>query len=98
MALIRVLNKNNTVKFKDKYGGVEYVFPPGEPKLIPEDAAEHIWGWGLDEKGRFKKMMRMGLANAKDGKKIWDNVVLKANTIQATGKEREVREDDPYAA
>ncbi len=93
MALVRVLNKNNTVKFKDKYGGIEYVFPPGEPTLIPAEAAEHIWGWGLDEKGRFKKMMRMGLANAKDGKKIWDNVVLKANTIQATGKEREVFEE-----
>ena len=94
MALVKVTNRNNIAHFKDKYGGIEYVFPCGETVAIPEEAAEHIWGWGLDAAGRFKKMMRLGIANRKDGQRIWDNVVLKsASNVAPTGKEREVVEE-----
>ena len=86
-----VTNRNNTVTFRDKFGGQEYKFPPGESVTIPEEAAQHIWGYGLDEKGRFQKMMRMGLANKKEGPRWWSNVVLKpAGNVEPTGVEREV--------
>ena len=90
MALVSVTNKNNTAWFTDKYGGQVYEFPCGETVKIPEEAAVHIWGWGLDEKGRFKKRLRMGLGNVKDGEKVWNNVVLKAaSRVEPTGVERD---------
>ena len=91
MSLIAVTNKNNTTWFRDMHGGQAYEFPPGETVKIPEEAAVHIWGWGLDDKARFKKRLRMGLGNVKDGEKVWNNVVLKASgRVEATGVERDV--------
>ena len=88
---VKVTNRNNTGEFRDKYGGIEYRFPAGDTVTIPEEAAAHIWGYGLDDKERFKKMMRMGIANLKGGQRIWDNVVCRpAGGVEATGKEREV--------
>lgn len=88
---VKVTNRNNTVNFVDKFGGQEYKFPANETVTIPEEAAIHIWGYGLDPKERFKKMMRMGLANRKEGQRWWSNVVLKpAGSVEPTGVEREV--------
>ena len=94
MALVKVTNRNNTVHFRDKYGGIEYKFPCGDTVTIPEEAATHIWGWGLSDPERHKKMQRIGLANRKDGKRIWENVVLRSTgKVEPTGKEREVVEE-----
>lgn len=90
MGFIAVTNKNNTTWFVDKHGGQAYEFPCGETVKIPEEAAAHIWGWGMDAAGRRKKMLRMGLGNHKDGEKIWNNVVLKAaSRVEPTGVERD---------
>lgn len=90
MQLVRVTNRNNMWKVRDRYGGVEYVFQPGETSTIPAEAAEHIFGYGLPEPERFKKMMRMGIANHKDGKKMWENILIKpAGNVEATGAVRE---------
>ena len=88
---VKVTNRNNVWKVRDKYGGVSYDFPPGETVTIPAEAAEHIFGYGLDEKERRKKMMRMGIANHKDGQRMWDNMVIRpTGNVEPTGKEREV--------
>ena len=88
---VTVTNRNNTKAFRDKYDGQEYRFPPGETVTIPAEAAAHIWGYGLTPEERYKKLMRMGLANVKDGQKIFDNVVIRPKgNIEATGKEREI--------
>lgn len=83
---VYVTNRNNLWTITDKFAGQTYKFPPGERVLIPEEAAEHIFGFGLDEKGRKAKMMRMGIANLKDGEKLWNNVLLKkAGNVQFVG-------------
>lgn len=87
---VKVTNRNNTGKLVDKYGGQKYEFPPGETVTIPEEAASHIFGYGLNEKERFKKRMRAGLGNAKNGEKIWSNFVLKPASVEPTGVTREV--------
>jgi len=74
---VRVLNRNNTTEFRDKFASVEYRFPPGESVMIPTEAAEHIFGYGLDQKGRYRKFLRMGIANMKNGQKLWDNIIIK---------------------
>ncbi len=89
---VKVTNRNNVWKVRDRFGGIEYVFPPGETVTIPAEAAEHIFGYGLDERERFKKFMRMGIANMPEGKgqKMWDNIVIKpAGGVQATGAVRD---------
>ena len=89
-AQVRVTNRNNVWKLKDRYGGIEYKFPPGETVTIPAEAAEHIFGYGLDEKGRWQKFLRSGLANQKDGKAIWERMIVKpVGNIAATGVVRE---------
>ena len=87
--LVRVLNRNQKA-IVDKFGGQRYVFEPGEPLNVPEEAAEHIFGWGLDEPARMKKMMRMGIANRPDGAKIWSKIEMRpAGVVAPTGAERE---------
>ena len=89
--LVRVTNKNNTGKLIDKFGGQKYEFPPGESVNIPEETATHIFGWGLSEKEQWKKFLRAGLANAKNGEKIWKNFVLRpASNVEPTGVSRDV--------
>jgi len=89
--LIHVTNKNNLGAYVDKFGGQVYKFPPGERVTIPLEAAEHIFGYGLPDKERFKKFMRAGLANAKNGERIWANFVLKpAGNVEPTGVSRDV--------
>lgn len=89
-AQVRVTNRNNVWKVVDRYGGQEYVFPPGETVVVAAEVAEHIFGYGLNEKGRYQKWMRMGIANHKDGKAMWDRIVIKAvGNIVPTGAVRE---------
>lgn len=89
-AQVRVTNRNNVWKVVDRFGGVEYKFPPGETVTIPAEAAEHIFGYGLSEKERFKKFMRMGIANMPKGKEMWERIVIKpVGNISATGVVRE---------
>ena len=89
-AQVRVTNRNNLWKIVDRYGGTEYVFPPGETVLVAAEVAEHIFGYGLDEKERWKKFLRMGIANHKHGKDMWERVVIKpVSNIVPTGAVRE---------
>ena len=89
-AQVRVTNRNNVWKVVDRFGGNEYVFPPGETVLVAAEVAEHIFGYGLPEKERFKKFLRMGIANMKDGKAMWDRIVIKpVGNIIPTGAVRE---------
>jgi hypothetical protein len=88
---VKVTNRNNTWKIVDKYAGQVFKFPPGDTVTIPTEAAVHIFGYGLPEGERRKKMMRMGIANLKDGQKMWDNITIRATgNVEPTGKEREV--------
>lgn len=89
-AQVRVTNRNNIWKVIDRYAGVEYKFPPGETVTVAAEVAEHIFGYGLPEKERFKKFMRMGIANHKDGKAMWDRIVIKpVGNVVPTGAVRE---------
>lgn len=89
-AQVRVVNRNNAWKIVDKFGGQEYTFPPGESVTVATEVAEHIFGYGLDEKERFRKFMRMGIANLPHGKEMWDRVLIKpVGNIVATGAVRE---------
>lgn len=89
-AQVRVINRNNVWKIVDRYGGQEYVFPPGESVLVAAEVAEHIFGYGLDERGREQKFRRMGIANDKDGRAKWERIVIKpVGNIVATGAVRE---------
>lgn len=87
---VKVTNRNNAWNVRDKYGGIEYTFPSGDTVTVPAEAAEHIFGYGLDEKGRRQKFMRMGIANMKDGERLWNNIVIKpAGNVQPTGAVRD---------
>ena len=87
---VKVTNKNNTKVLRDKHGGIEYVFSPGETLTIPAEAAEHIFGYGLDEKGRWQKFLRSGLANDPKGREIFDRMVIRpvGGNVEATGAVR----------
>lgn len=89
-APVRVTNRNACL-IKDKYGGVEYKFPPGETVQVAAEVAEHIFGYGLDEKGRWQKFLRMGIANHPKGKEMWERVTVKpVGNVMPTGVERVV--------
>lgn len=89
-AQVRVINRNNVWKITDRYGGQEYVFPPGESVLVAAEVAEHIFGYGLDEKGREQKFRRMGIANHPKGREMWERIAIKpVGNIVATGVVRE---------
>lgn len=89
-AQVRVTNRNNTWKVVDRYGGQPYVFMPGESVVVAAEVAEHIFGYGLDEKGREQKFRRMGIANHPKGREMWDRIVVKpVGNITPTGAVRE---------
>lgn len=90
-AQVRVTNRNNVWKVIDRYAGVEYKFPPGETVTVAREVAEHIFGYGLDDKGKWQKFLRSGLANQKDGKAIWERIVVKplGGNVAATGAVRQ---------
>ena len=89
-AQVRVTNRNNIWKVVDRYGGVQYVFPPNETVLVAAEVAEHIFGYGLSEKERFRKFMRMGIANHPKGKDMWERISIKpVGNVVPTGATRE---------
>lgn len=89
-AQVAVTNKNNAWIVRDKFGGTEYTFKPGETVKVAAEVAEHIFGYGLDEKGRFQKFMRMGIANLPKGKEMWDRIQVRpVGNPQFTGVARE---------
>lgn len=89
-AQVAVTNRNNAWTVKDKYGGTEYTFRPGETVRVAAEVAEHIFGYGLDEKGRWKKFLRMGIANMKNGAEMWKRIEMKpVGNIQFIGAARE---------
>lgn len=59
MGMIQVTNKNQEV-FSDMYDGVRYTFEPGVATVMEEAAAQHIFGYGLDQEGQIKKFERVG--------------------------------------
>lgn len=93
-AQVRVTNKNNAWKYRDRYAGVDYEFPPGETVSIPAEAAEHIFGFGLGERERFKKFLRAGIANDPKGKEMWERMVVKpvGGNVAPTGVVHQVVE------
>lgn len=89
-AQVRVTNRNNAWLIKDRFGGEDYTFPPGETVTVSAEVAEHIFGYGLDEKSRFRKFIRMGIANHPKGKEMWERVTIKpVGNVQPTGVTRE---------
>jgi hypothetical protein len=87
---VEVTNTNTQWLIKDKFGGQEYKFPPGERVKVAAEVAEHIFGFGLDEKGRHQKFMRMGIANLPKGKEMWDRVKIRTiGNVTPTGVVRE---------
>lgn len=89
-AQIRVTNRNNQWTVRDRFGGTEYVFRPGESVTVAAEVAEHIFGYGLDEKGRWQKFLRAGIANMKHGADMWKRIEMKpVGNPQFTGAIRE---------
>lgn len=89
-AQVRVTNRNNQWVVRDKYAGETYVFKPGETVTVRAEVAEHIFGYGLDEKGKWKKFLRMGIANDPKGKEMWGRIEVKpVGNLQFTGVARE---------
>lgn len=89
-AQVQVTNRNNAWTVRDRFGGVEYVFPPGQPVKVAAEVAEHIFGFGLDDKGRWQKFLRMGIANHPKGREMWERISIKPlGNPQFTGVARE---------
>lgn len=57
MATVFITN-NSGKSFKDGFEGTFYVFAVGEPVEIPEEAAAHIFGYGIEDK--MPAMTRLG--------------------------------------
>lgn len=75
MKKVAVINKNVNV-FKDGWHGHQYEFPPNQEVEIPLEAAIHIFGFNLKDK--TKNLVRLGIANHKDGKNFLENFAIKA--------------------
>ncbi len=55
--MIGVKNKTDAV-IKSRFDGKDYEFKPGVTVAVSEDAATHIFGYGLDDKSRA--LIRLG--------------------------------------
>lgn len=55
--MIGVKNKTDAV-IKSRYDGQDFEFKPGVTVAVSEDAATHIFGYGLDDKSRA--LIRLG--------------------------------------
>jgi hypothetical protein len=88
---VRVTNKNNSWNVVDRHGGQVWKFPAGETVIVPSEVAEHIFGYGLDEKGRWQKFLRMGIANHPKGREMWGKIELKrvGSNVEPTGALRQ---------
>lgn len=90
---VEVTNTNPSWLIRDRFGGQEYRFPPGERVKVAAEVAEHIFGFGLDEKGRWQKFLRSGIANEPKGREMWERVKIRpVSNLQPTGVVREVVE------
>ena len=72
MGSVYVTNRNPEPHM-DKFNGEEFLFPTGEPVLVSEAAAQHMLGYGLENKTDI--LVRLGWAvrlNEK-GKQYEDN-------------------------
>lgn len=89
-AQVRITNRNAAWTIKDRFGGQPYTFPPGEAVTVAAEVAEHIFGYGLDEKGRRQKFLRMGIANHPKGAEMWERITIKpVGNVVPTGVVRE---------
>lgn len=52
------VTNNTDEELVDGYHGIVYEFKPGETVEIPEDAASHIFGYGIEDKEPF--LARLG--------------------------------------
>jgi len=58
------VTNHNDFTHTDRFNGVDYVFQPKQKVLIPIDAAEHMFGFGKDDK--TETLTRLGWANKYD--------------------------------
>ena len=58
-AAVFVTNENEFIH-EDRYNGEDFVFPPGEPVLVPFDAAVHMFGYQLAD--QTDVLVRLGWA------------------------------------
>jgi hypothetical protein len=47
--MLFVINKNN-FHHEDRFNGQDYLFPPGEKVMLSMEAAQHMFGLGLEDK------------------------------------------------
>ncbi len=45
-----IVTNNSSTALSDRFNGVDITFPPGKRVLIDEDAAKHIFGFGVEDK------------------------------------------------
>jgi hypothetical protein len=62
-APVQVIN-NNDFAVKSRYGGQDYLFPPGKGVTVELDAVKHMFGWGADNKSIA--YLRLGLMKLGD--------------------------------
>ena len=62
--MLTVHNKNS-FDFEGRYNGRDYLFPAGKVTAVPDDAARHIFGVGLESK--HEVMVRHGWVRTSDG-------------------------------
>ena len=60
MGSVFVTNKNE-FQHEDRFDGEDFVFRPGEKVLIPEDAAQHMFGRGMADKSDTLSRLGWGL-------------------------------------
>lgn len=71
------VTNNNNFTYKDRYDGVDYVFPPKVQVIVEEAAAKHIFAYGGNEQDRVKAMARNGWLQqmVKEGKGGMDDAL-----------------------
>lgn len=69
--MLRVVNKNagHLSVYRDKWNGEQFVFD-GKGTVIPEHVAQHIFGYGLDEAEKIKRMVRAGWLKTTDPEQL----------------------------
>lgn len=97
MNAIFVTNRNAEPHI-DYYDGEEFVFPPNEPVLVPIPAAEHMLGYGLEDKTSV--LQRLGWATRFDPKtrNLEENTDGVRRLASFVFEEADVRPKSPLAA
>lgn len=81
MGDVQVTNRNK-FPLKGRFGGKDYLFPPGESVAIPEKAAEHIFALTEERENKTGALNRLGLlskpgATLETAYKALDRVTLR---------------------